>query len=342
MWQDKAPDGQVLTLQRLMDAGTDPLTITIDACRERGIPILASYRMNAEDFYEHTWRMSDFGRAHPDCRIEGTGCLDPAIPEVYAQRMAIFREVAERYDIDGIEFDFRRWYHMVSNPLENHTVLTRMVRETRAMLGEVAAKKGRAKMLLGVRVGPSLDSEPSPFLFPGINYPTSPVNGSCRALGLDVGTWIDEEIVDYVCPALFMGTLPGMPLTKEFAELAEGTHVGIYPFLCSLSAWMHHTLFDKDRNIALTGDDGALAQYKYDLCSTALKMYADGADGISTFNWYAHLRNAGMPNHWTRDMAGPGADAVQSYIYPMLGKPAALESYLTESWALPPKESAQN
>ncbi|MCP4641810.1 MAG: family 10 glycosylhydrolase [bacterium] len=335
VWPDKAPDGQALTLQRLLDAGTDPLTITVEACRERGVPILASYRMNAEDFYQHSWQMSDFGRAHSDCRIEGAGCLDPAIPEVYAHRMAIFREVVEKYDVDGIEMDFRRWYRMVSNPLENHTILTRMVREARAMLDEVAANKGRSRMLLGVRVGPSLDSDPSPFVFPGVEYAEKPVNSSCRELGLDVKTWIDEGIVDYVCPALFMGTLPGMPLTREFAKLAEGTDVGIYPFLPPLSAWMHSTLFDTDRNVALTDDDRALAQYKFDLCTTALKLYADGADGISTFNWWPHLRNANVPNHWTKDNAGAGADAVQTHIYPLLGNRKAIRSYLDAPWALP-------
>ena len=341
IWPKKETDGQAITLQRLSDAGTDPLAITVEECRKRGVPIVASYRMNAADFYNLTWRMSDFGRAHPEWRIKGTGVLDPAIPGVYEHRMAIFREVAEKYDIDGIELDFRRWYHMVSDPTKNHTVLTRMVRDTRKMLDEVAAKKGRSKMILGVRVGPSLDSDPTPFRFPGIEYARKPQNSSCRELGLDVKTWIKEGIVDYVCPALFMGTLPSMPLTGEFAELAEGTDVGIYPFLCPLAAWMHttakSTIFDKDRNVSLKGDDRALAQYKYDLCTTALRMYADGADGISTFNWWPHLRNANMPNHWTKALGGEGADAVQTYIYPLLGNPEALRAYLVEPWALPAK-----
>jgi hypothetical protein len=55
--------------------------------------------------------MSDFERAHPEWRIPLTeaesgdpesrwaGALDPAIPQVYAHRMAIFREVAEQYDL---------------------------------------------------------------------------------------------------------------------------------------------------------------------------------------------------------------------------------------------------
>ncbi|MCP4641811.1 MAG: hypothetical protein GY851_15315 [bacterium] len=325
-------------LRLLREAGTDPLALAIQACREREVPIVASYRMNAEDYYHHSWQMSDFGRAHPEYRIPGAGCLDYAIPEVYNHRMAIFREVAEKYDIDGLELDFRRWYHMVSNPLENHTVLTRLVRDIRKMLDDVAAKKGRSRMLLGVRVGPSLDSPPSPFLMPGIEYAQTPVNGSCKDLGLDVKTWIGEELVDYMCPALFLGTLPGSPLTREFAELAEGTNVGIYPFLPPKSAWMHFTLFDDVRAIPLTGDDRALAQYKYDLCTTVLKMYEDGADGISTFNWWPHLMNAGVANETgIKNRGGEGALTVQSYVYPILGHPQQVRHYLAQPWGVPPK-----
>ena len=46
--------------------------------------------------------------------------------------------------------------------------------------------------ILGARVGPSLDAEPSPYLFPGIFYPSKPVNASCRELGLDVRTTLQE------------------------------------------------------------------------------------------------------------------------------------------------------
>ncbi len=118
---------QALVIDALVAAGTDPLAITIEACRERGVPIVASYRMNAEDFYGGELDMYDFGRQNKDLRIAGHNCLDPAHPEVYNHRMAIFTEVANNYDIDGIEFDFKRWYHMISDPHKNHPVLTRMV-----------------------------------------------------------------------------------------------------------------------------------------------------------------------------------------------------------------------
>lgn len=343
----------------LLNAGTDPLAITIDACRERGVPIVASYRMNAEDWYGRTCLLSDFGRAHPEWRLrydqqsepwlswkaandaagqpteEYAGCLDPAVPEVYTHRMAIFRDVVARRDIDGLEFDFRRWYYMISNPLVNHPVLTRMVRETRRMLDEAAARTGRDRLLLGVRVGPSLDSEPNPFLYPGIYYDEKPANASCRELGLDVRTWIAEGLVDYVCPSLFLPSLPGLPLTAEFAALARGADTGVYPTVFPLAAWMHGVC---ERAVTLDEiDRKALALYKHDLCATVLQAYADGADGISTYNWYAHLRAARVPHLWCDGAdSSAGSDAVQAYIYPLLRDAAAIRDYLRQPWALPP------
>ena len=126
---DKYVGGEQAQAQAdLFAAGTNPLAITIEACRERDVMIVASYRMNAEDFYDRTTEVYDFGRQHKDLRIPGAHCLDPAHPEVFEHRTAIFAEVARDYDIDGIEFDFRRWCHMISDPLENHPILTRMVR----------------------------------------------------------------------------------------------------------------------------------------------------------------------------------------------------------------------
>ena len=317
------PEGlkrQSVTMRKLLDLGTDPFTLTIEACRKRRIPVVASYRMNSEDFYQYETLMYDFGRAHPEWKIPGANCLDPAVPGVYEHRMAIFNEVAERYDIDGIEFDFRRHYHMVSNPLVNYPVLTRMVRQTRRMLDETARKKGRQKLLLGARVGPSLDTEPNPFVFPGSQRPQIPQDSSCKDLGLDVKTWIAEGLVDYLCPSLFSGILPGIPKTREFSALAEHTSVGIYPTLWTNAPWQNKwpwaeiTLEKKDEKV--------LAIYKDELCSTALRLYEDGADGISTFNWGG---------------AGAGAEAVQAHLYPLLGGPATIRRYRDEPWALPPK-----
>ncbi len=310
---------------KLLKLGTDPLTLTIEVCREQGVPIVASYRMNGEDAEAEELNMYDFGRAHKDWAIPGRNCLDPAIPEVYQHRMAIFAEVANDYDIDGIEFDFMRWYYMISEPLKNYPILTQMVRDTRKLLDEAAKKKGRKKLLLGVRVGPMLEGKFIKAEFAGAYY-GPPTNQSCRDLGLDVKTWIKEGLVDYVCPTLFWPRWPGLPRTFEFVELAKDTQVGIYPTVFPLPAWLE----TKPVNPIAADDYKRRARYRKELGQLALKCYEDGADGISTFNWYFHLWWADVPHLWTEDYGyGYGGAAEQLAIYPKFNSEAALKEYLS-------------
>ena len=337
VWPEEDPQParrQADALRRLASLGTDPLSLTIAACRRRGTPLVASYRMNAEDFYQESYRMSDFGRSHAADRIPGTGCLDPAVPAVFDHYVAILAEVMTRYQVDGIELDFRRWYHLVSDPQRNHGVLTALVRAARQAADGAARERGCPRLLVGARVGPSLTLDPTPFVYPGSFYPEKPTNASCRDLGLDVATWIREGLVDFLCPSLFLDGLPAQPRTAEFVALAAGTPVGIYPTLWGFSAWMHGI---GERSIGLgEADQGALALFKDDLCTAALRLYEDGADGISTFNWYAHLRNARLANAWAGELPGAGGDALLTYLHPLLPDPAALRRYRAEPWPWPP------
>ena len=316
VWPDLSPEEarkESDAVQALMAADTDPLSLTIACCRERGVPIVASYRMNAEDFYHGELDAFDFGRAHRDWAIPGAHCLDPAIPEVFEHRMEIFREVIYAYEIDGIEFDFRRWTHMISDPLDNHPVLTRMVAETRALLDEAAREK---RLLLGVRVGAQL-IESRPDLLPGAG--AVEIDRSCRDLGLDVRRWIEEEYVDYVCPSLFWPRWPGLPDTRAFVDLTRDTRVGIYPSLFPIPAWIEEGPIEVD-------DTERLLRYKNEFCDHALKCYEDGADGISTYNWTPH-HQPGMVRRPMREEWGLGAKKVQMYLHRLLGDPEALRQY---------------
>lgn len=307
--------------EALRAAGTDPLTLNIEACRQRQIPFVASFRMNSEDHADKQLDIYRFGSEHRDWRIPNAQCLDPAIPEVFAHRMAIFREIAMAYDIDGIEFDFRRWWHMISDPHENHAVLTRMVRETRQMLDAVAREKGRQRLLLGVRVGPSLDTPPQKAAYAGMGGAYA--NPSCRDLGLDVPTWIREELVDYVCPTLFWPKWPGLPYIEEFVELARNVDVGIYPTLWPIPGWINEGPIEIE-------DTTQFTRYKNEFCRIALQIYDQGAHGISTYNWTPHMEPGIFRNPGRMDW-GMGAKQVQMELSRRLGSRAAIQQYLEQS-----------
>jgi hypothetical protein len=168
---------------------------------------------------------------------------------------------------------------MISNPLENHPILTNMVRDTRRMLDETAAEKGRGRLLLGARVGPSI-ADP-----PGTDYPGgSPrIDLSCQLLGLDVAKWVEEGLVDYLCPSLFGPMLPGIPKTAEFVRLVGQGDIGVYPSVFGLPAWGHDRISMSDMTVDETKE--MMKRHRDHLCRAALQCYEEGADGISTYNW---------------------------------------------------------
>ncbi len=320
------PDGQAM--KALAGAGTDPLALTVEVCKKRGVLIVASFRMNAEDLGHGNFDSSDFGRANKHLRIEGRNCLDPAHPKVYEHRMKIFAEVIEKYDLDGLEFDYKRWHHMISNPAENHVILTRMLRETRKMLDEAAKRKGRKRLLLGVRVQQQISGALNPEHFPGANG--APFNQSCDAAGLDIKTWIDEELVDYVCPSLFWPPWPGLPRTAEFVELAKGKNVGIYPTVWPRPEWLN-----KKTDPPIERDDAELMRrYKNELCDIILTCYRDGADGISTYNWTPHHQKGMVPEPGRHEW-GDGSKALQMHIHGLMSDAAAVKAYRNAQEILP-------
>ena len=338
-WPETKPEDarrQAGCMRKLLDLGTDPLKITLEACRERDVLCVASYRMNAEDFYGSEPDFYDFGRAHKDWAIPGANCLDPAIPGVYKHRMAIFRELLGNYDVDGIEFDFRRWYHMISDPLNNHPTLTQMVRDTRRLLDASAKRKGRSKLLLGVRVGPMLEGEFRKEDFPG-SYYGPPTNMSCEDPGLDVRTWIEEGLVDYVCPTIF-GPL-GLPRVREFADLARNTRVGVYPTLSCTPVWTHVSAPEP-----LEDSEEARRCHRDEACLEALQCYDDGADGVSLFNWFPHLFPVPGRTHrgWGREPEWPdtyrnsiGFGWVLQAVTPRLHSPELLREYMAQDELFP-------
>lgn len=325
VWPDAEADEaehETRVMCQILAAATDPLTLTIEACREHGVLVLASYRMNAEDMYVGELDLYDFGRQHKELAIPDRNCLDPVHPEVFEHRMAIFEEVAREYDIDGIELDFRRWTHMVSEPQENHPVLTEMVRHTRRMLERVGADRGRARLLLGARVAPTIDGPAM-----GDN------DMSCADLGLDVETWVREELVDYLCPSFFWGHNPGDdPHTAEFVELARGADVGIYPTVFPFSRWQAD---DPGSERIEVDDHEKMMRYRDDLVGAAVKCYARGAHGISTYNWVPH-QQPGMTRRNIREAWGLGAARLQMHVHPMLSDCSRLQDYARSGQILGP------
>ena len=158
----------------MMDEGVMPIEIYIDECHKQKIEFLAGFRMNDRhghhpDLFEKVskenpdWILKGYWPSSTrtaDARTYKYGCaLDYSVEGVRDWIFSIMEEVANRFDIDGMEFNYTRLPACFprGKAESSHAIMTEFVRRVRAMLDEVGEKKGR-KLILGVRVFQHLES----------------------------------------------------------------------------------------------------------------------------------------------------------------------------------------
>ncbi len=187
-------------------------------------------------------------QAHPDWTLKcwwPHGLWDFSISEVRQLTVESLREVAERYDFDGIQLDFAR--HVPCLPLGRQWDLrhhvTDLVRSVRRMLLEVERKRGRP-FLLAVKVPQNL-------------------NG-CRIDGFDVELWAAENLVDIFT----LGSRSMDVDLAAFRRITAGRTIKLQPCFDD-----HHTT-DGYRYAPIEVLRGVFANW-----------WQQGADSVCTFNW---------------------------------------------------------
>ena len=109
------PPGQsAVAIRELHQAGTDVMHVVADQAHRHGVEIVASMRMN--DTHQRQPNPNDPGVPqllldHPEYAIRRQDgvqetALDYGFSEVRDYRLAILRELAEDYDVDGLFTDF--------------------------------------------------------------------------------------------------------------------------------------------------------------------------------------------------------------------------------------------
>jgi hypothetical protein len=247
----------------------DALDVMVDFCRENDLEIFYSNRMNdMHDFYipgilyylkvrhpEYTIGHSYSGKTPQESLkdllqtrklMSGYNFALPVIRELTVEAM---REVCRTYDVDGIELDYFRSPLLFPMPVQPRELemLNDMMREMRKMTEEEGLKRGRP-FLIAARY--MIDHERSLYH------------------GLDVKTWLEEGLVD-----ILTGAWEGsqrQPTTSLF-ELASKHGVPCYPI------------------VHCRQKDGVNKTGKYDWKvwrADALRCFAQGASGITTFNMF--------------------------------------------------------
>ena len=248
----------------LHDKGVDPYQVWIRRCRERGISPWLSPRMNdCHNANERNpWRSTRFWREHEELHCEpgyrgmdwNRATLNFALDPVQDYTFALVKEQLDRYDIDGYELDFFRFHDHFPRAVaaQSSRHLDRFVKRVRAYMEKTAAARGHP-ILLGVRVA------------------TTPA--AARAKGCDVGKWVREGWVDWVCGSTYWETPDYNFPAKEWREwfgpradevtLLAGTDHGVN------SAWNGGVRLDMEM--------------KY-YAGFADVQWGNGADGVYLFN----------------------------------------------------------
>ncbi len=267
-----------------------------------------SLRMNdTHDSFDPTM-MSPWKKAHTDCLVgimkdrqkylAGGGrwsAVDYLNPTVRDRTVAWFDEVAENYDVDGVELDyfrhpvfFKSVLHGKEATQEELDAMTSVVRRIRKDIDRHAMRRGRP-ILLAVRVPDSL--------------------GYCRGIGLDLGKWLQDGLVDIVTTSGYFRICPW----KTSAELGHKCNVPVF-------AGLSESRF-KDKELQKTRQ--SIKGYR----GRAAEAWAAGVDGIYTFNHFnprslvfrelGDPRSlAGMDKIYTtgsRDITCPGGPAYWLY-----------------------------
>ena len=250
------PEAAGSQVRKWLDAGIDILKIAVEACHERELETFYTYRVNGFDMeftadgeVDRSHKLP-IKEEHPDWMIPsgwGPGPLfNFAVEGVRDYKVAILREMAENYDLDGIDLFFARHPPCLppGHQWEHRDGMTDFVRKTRHMLQEVAQKRGR----------PFLLSASVPATIPGCHYD-----------GYDVETWARENLVD-----IFVIGVHSFEVDLDgFRRIVEGRDIRLYPCMDD-----HHHVPDGYPSPPIEIERGYAANW-----------WRQGADGILTFNW---------------------------------------------------------
>ena len=171
-------------LQQWLRGGVDWVEQLVKETRRRKLEVFWNHRISEVECLPEgglSKQPHPLKVEHPDWVARASwwpqGMWNLAAAGLREHKVAILRELATRYDLDGIQIDFSR--HVPCLPVGRQWELrghvTEFMRMVRQMLLEVAQRRGRP-LLLAAKVPQTPDG--------------------CRADGLDVAAWAQQNLVD--------------------------------------------------------------------------------------------------------------------------------------------------
>lgn len=250
----------------LFELGTDPLKIAEEYCRSEGLEFFVSIRVNDTHDRHHRadrpfFLFPPFKAAHPEV-LFGTEerkppfcswtAVDFTHAEVRDRMAAAVAEFCERYDIDGIEYDFMRHMQLFRSvgfgghaSEEELALMTDFMKRLRAITEEAGRKRGRP-ILVAVRTPDSA--------------------GYSRAVGIDLERWMKEKLFDIHIGSSYFRLEPW----RTSAELAHRYGIPFYASLDETRTANFLPLGDRSDDRVFYAREHA--------------AFASGCDGVYLFN----------------------------------------------------------
>ena len=279
--------------------GTDVIEASLLRAQEKGMEAFITYRMNdlhfADTSYHCPIHYSDFWLAHPEYWLgdstqgwHSAGALNFAIEAVRQRKLDIITEQLQKYEmIDGFDMDFMRFpvYFKSGEGPQNAHLITDLVRKVRAKVDSVSQVRGK-KILLSVRV---------PFTVEG-----------CLMKGLDVQTWVNEGLVEFISIGAHWKGETAMPVAK-----------------------FRHDLGNDQIPIYATIDDGGYTPREFFSAGMyrgmASHILAQGGDGIQLFNYYFGQYNSELNGKIKLEEGGQVCRVIEPSLLQEIGKMETLK-----------------
>ena len=311
--------------------GTDPLEFVSGYMKSKGYEVMAAVRMGDTHHRELNRNIPlcpVFAIEHPEYVIKqpdgrkNETALDYSYPEVREHRFAIIKEIVSEYNIDGVELDFVRWakFFPRDKGRENAPVLTDFLKRIHDMMYVEESRKGNGKLKIGVRVPESVDA--------------------CWLAGIDIKTWIENRLVDYIVVSTWNNTDPQIPV-DEFTEYAKPAGIETLVMMGNMiGAFWEGLPVVYDRGIAMsakhkTKSYRSMLITEAEARAAAANYYAWGADGIFFWNVGIHFgseatassQQRGRIKDWTSVVCAPEEinKGTRWYHYIPMGK--GIEAY---------------
>lgn len=270
------------THRALFDAGTDPIKLTQDFCKKLGVEVFYSYRVNdIHNAYEFCkgerskWMMDHLdyclfnqaeGEKLPDSDPRRQwSSLDFEIPQVREHLLGILEDVANRYDLDGIEIDYFRSPVFFKPTMEfkpctkeQLNILTDFQRRVREICQKAGVKRGRP-MLVAARVPMTV--------------------ATCKHVGIDIERWLKEDLLDLLPTG--GGYVPFTMPTTELVKLGHKYGKPVYPTISASG---------------MRGNYSSIEAWR----GAASNAWFYGADGMYLFN---HFPN--KPSEQFKELGDP-------------------------------------